>query len=197
MITIIDYKAGNLASVKYALERLGAEYEITSEQEKICQASKIIFPGVGHARDAMQNLAQLGLVKILQNISVPFLGICLGMQIMYEYSAEGDTKCLGLLPGKIQKFEPTPDMSLKIPHMGWNNISQNKESSLLAGIKEEDYFYFVHSYYAPINDVTCAIANYICDFACAVHYKNFYGVQFHPEKSGEVGERVLKNFLEI
>jgi len=196
MITIIDYNAGNLASVKYALNRLGFEYEITNDKEKVKEAKKIIFPGVGHAKDAMDNLFKLDLVEILQNIKVPFLGICLGMQIMFDMSEEGSVGCLGILPGKIKKFQNL-DISKnnKIPHMGWNNIEIVRESVLFKGIANNSYFYFVHSYYASIDNYTLVKTNYINDFSVAFNYKNFYGVQFHPEKSGDIGEKILENFV--
>ncbi len=194
MIAIIDYKTGNLRSVENALSRLGAEFRLTADPEEIKRASHIILPGVGNAAEAMTNLRNSGLVPTILRLRKPVLGICVGMQIMCRHSEEGDVECMGIFDAFVKKFIPAPD--LKVPHTGWNNLS-NLESKLFRGIESGAYVYFVHSYYAGLCPDTIATATQGKMFSAALKYENFYGVQFHPEKSGEVGERIIKNFLDL
>lgn len=192
MIAIIDYKTGNLRSVENALSRLGAEFRLTADPAEIKTASHVILPGVGNAAEAMANLRASGLAPVLLRLRRPVLGICVGMQVMCRHSEEGDVECLGVFDAFVKKFIPTPD--LKVPHTGWNNLS-NLESKLFKGIESGAFVYFVHSYYAGLCPDTIATARQGEMFSAALKYENFYGVQFHPEKSGEVGERIIKNFI--
>lgn len=194
MIGIIKYQAGNLASVSNALERLGAEYFISDESDELEKADGIIFPGVGHAGAAMDDLRSRDLDVWLKSTSKPVLGICLGMQLLYESSEEGDSHALGLIPGRLKKFDST---QAKVPHMGWNQFNVQKEHPLISRIDNQKFLYYVHGYYAPANEYTLASCNYINDFAAVVAKDNFMGVQFHPEKSGQVGSLLLQNFLDI
>lgn len=194
MISIIDYKAGNLASVSNALDRLGVEYEVTYDQHRLDISDAIIFPGVGHALAAMQALEERELVQWLKNTTKPVLGICLGMQLLYESSEEGNSTGLGVLSGRLRKFD---DTIVKVPHLGWNTFSDMTSHPLLNSISEESTMYYVHSYYAPVTDATLAICEYQAPFASVVGKDNYYGVQFHPEKSGTNGEIILRNFLNI
>ena len=196
MIAIIDYDAGNTKSVINALRRIGVSYVLTSNKDDIQAAEKVIFPGVGHAFAAMEKLENKGLVPILQSCKQPFLGICLGMQLLFEKSEEGDTLCLGILPGTIRQFESSP--SFKVPHMGWNtNKIYNEENAGLFKGLDNCETYFVHSYYADVGSYSSTICDYGIEFSASVKWNNFYGVQFHPEKSGKVGEQILKNFIEL
>ncbi|UXX80537.1 imidazole glycerol phosphate synthase subunit HisH [Reichenbachiella carrageenanivorans] len=192
-VVIIDYGAGNVKSVKFACERLGLDAELSNDAEVIQSADKLIFPGQGEASSSMRSLEKYGLVEVIKNAKQPFLGICLGMQMMCEYSEENDTKGLGLFPLPVKLF---PDKGLKVPHMGWNEI-ENLKTPLMKGLKEKEYMYFVHSYYVPASEWTIASANYPEPFSAALHKDNFYGCQFHPEKSGEFGQQILKNFIEL
>ncbi len=196
MIGIIDYKAGNTASVANALRRLGAEFRITDSKKLLDECTGIIFPGVGHAGSAMQALRDAGLVGWLKETKKPVLGICLGMQLFFESSEEGGTPALEIIPGTLKRFNPDND---KVPHMGWNTFeSVSEEHPLMKGISASDYFYYVHSYYAPKNEFTTGVCRYAgTSFAAAVARDNFCGVQFHPEKSGPAGERLLSNFIEL
>ncbi|RXQ95875.1 imidazole glycerol phosphate synthase subunit HisH [Ancylomarina salipaludis] len=191
-IVIIDYEAGNLQSVKYALERLGVNAEVSNCEKTIRQADKVIFPGVGEAAWAMKKLRETGLDQLIPQLKQPVLGICLGMQLMCARSEEGDTKGLGLFPVDALKF-PAED---KVPHMGWNQIKQLK-GKLFEGIKAESYVYFVHSYYVPLNAYTRAETDYIKAFSASLQKDNFYACQFHPEKSGDIGQAILKNFIKL
>lgn len=193
MIAIIKYKAGNTASVSNALDRLGAEYYFAETPQELESAEAVIFPGVGHAKSAMDSLKQLGIDTWLQQTKKPVLGICVGMQLLYEGSSEGDTEGLGVIPGYLKKFESD---SHKVPHMGWNTVQLLKEHHLVHGL-ENKHIYFVHSFYAPVSEYTLTSCNYINDFSAAVAKDNFMGVQFHPEKSGNVGSKVLQNFLDL
>ena len=192
MIAIIKYNAGNIRSVKNALDRLGYESIITDDKVEILNASKVIFPGVGEASSAMKYLRDKGLDKVILSIEKPMLGICLGLQLMCEHSEEGDTKCLGIYNAKVKKFPPKE----KVPHMGWNSFSDIK-GELFKGVKADNDFYYVHSYYAEKNNQTIATCNYILPFSSAMQHDNFYATQFHPEKSADVGTQLLKNFLEF
>jgi glutamine amidotransferase len=191
-IVIIDYEAGNVQSVKYALERLGVNAEITNCETTICKADKVIFPGVGEASWAMKKLKETGLDKLIPQLKQPVLGICLGMQLMCEQTEEGNTKGLGIFPVKTLKF-PAED---KVPHMGWNQINQVK-GDLYRGIANKGFVYFVHSYYVPVNEYTLADTKYIRDFSASLQKDNFYACQFHPEKSGDIGQQVLSNFINL
>jgi glutamine amidotransferase len=200
MITIIDYNAGNVKSVTNALDTIGREWKVTSKSKDIARASKIIMPGVGSAKAAMGELRRRGLVELMKNIRAPFLGICLGMQVLFEWSEEGDTDCLGIIKGRVKKFQ---GKGLKVPQTGWNTARvQSKKfkvknyRSIFEGVKNGAYFYFVHSYYCvPENrEVVTATTEYGVEFAAAVQQNNFYGVQFHPEKSGDSGMKLLAHF---
>jgi glutamine amidotransferase len=193
-IAIIDYNAGNTKSVINAITRLGFEPILTSNPEIILSSDKVILPGVGHAAASMKELKNRNLIDIIEKVTVPFLGICVGMQLLVNHSEEGDTSCLGIVNGNIYKFKAS---GLKVPKMGWNTISINKTNQLFDGINNDSYFYFVHSYYLPMNDNSIASAKYGIDYSVAIHSKNFYGVQFHPEKSGTSGERLINNFLNL
>lgn len=192
MIAIVDYGAGNVQSVKFALERLGKDGILTNDPEKIKNAEKVILPGVGEAGSAMKRLAELGLDKLIPQLKQPFLGICLGIQLMCESSEEGNAKGLGIFPIEVKRFQ----VDLKVPQIGWNHIWDLK-SPLFEGIKEKSYMYFVHSYYLPVNEYSIANSDYGIDFCAAINKDNFYACQFHPEKSGNVGEKILENFLKI
>ena len=195
MIALIDYKAGNIASVSNALKKYDVDFQVTNHIEELDRASGIIFPGVGHANAAMESLKKLRLDSWLKDTNKPVLGICVGMQLLYESTAEGDAKTLGIVPGHLKKFDATQN---KVPHMGWNNFSGIKNNEyLLKGLSNDTYLYYVHSFYAPENEYTVATCRYINDFAAVVKYKNYYGVQFHPEKSGTEGAFILQNFLDI
>ena len=192
MIAIIKYNAGNISSVKNALNRLGYESIITSNSEEILNADKVIFPGVGEASSAMKYLNEHNLDKTILSIKKPMLGICLGQQLMCSYSEEGSTQCLGIFNTKVKKF---PNTEL-VPHMGWNNFSKVK-GELFNGLENTNNVYFVHSYYAEINEQTTAVCDYIKPFSAAMQRDNFYATQFHPEKSADIGEQILKNFLNL
>ena len=194
MIAIIDYKMGNLRSVENALKRLGAEFVVTAEADVIKRADKVLLPGVGNAAEAMENLRQANLVEVIRSLRRPVLGICVGMQVMCRHSEEGDAKCLGIFDAKVRRFEPTAEE--KVPHMGWNSIG-NLESKLFKGINGGEMVYFVHSYYPELCPDTIATTHHGVMFSAALKYENFYGTQFHPEKSGDVGERIIANFLKL
>jgi imidazole glycerol-phosphate synthase subunit HisH len=191
-VAIIRYNAGNVQSVQYALQRIGVESVVTDAAELIQKSDKVIFPGVGHARSAMAYLKEKKLDKIILGLQQPVLGICLGMQLMCRHSAEGDTLCLGIFDSDIKLFESA---ALKVPQVGWNNIYGFK-SVLFNGLKEGDFVYTVNSYYAAISNDTVAKTDYIFPYSAALQKDNFYGVQFHPEKSGVAGETILKNFIQ-
>ncbi len=193
MIAIIKYNAGNVQSVQYALQRIGVESQVTDDIDLIQRADKVIFPGVGHAYAAMEYLKAKGLDKIIVNLKQPVLGICLGMQLMCNHSEEGDTQCIGIFDTAIKKFEST---ELKIPQIGWNNI-YDYSAVLFDGLEEAAFVYTVHSYYAAVSKDTAAKTDYILPYSAALQKDNFYGVQFHPEKSGQVGEKILKNFIQL
>ena len=190
----MDYKGGNVQSVLFALERLGAQPILTADPEVLRRADKVLFPGEGEASSAMEALRIAGLDKVLVTLTQPFLGICLGMQLLGQHSDENDTPMLGLLPFTVRRFAPDP--TYKVPHMGWNNL-QALQGPLFAGLTEADHVYFVHSYYAPVGAYTTAQASHPAPFSAAVQHGNFHGVQFHTEKSGAVGTRILTNFLDL
>lgn len=194
MIALIEYGAGNTASVSNALNELDVKHIITNRENEISKADKIIFPGVGEASSAVKKLHMLNLFSPLQVIKKPMLGICLGMHILCDRSEEGDVSCLGVVDGEAKKFNET---KVKVPHMGWNNVNIIKENKLFNNIDDKTYFYFAHSYYIPKNDSTIATAKHDIEFCSALEKDNFYGVQFHPEKSGEAGLKLLRNFIEL
>lgn len=189
-IVLIDYGAGNTKSVQFALKRLGVEAILTNNEALIRKADKVIFPGVGHANAAMEKLRQVGLDKVIPNLKQPVLGVCLGLQLMCNFTEEGDTNGLGIFDLNVLKFNTTN----KIPQIGWNTIADLK-SKLFNGLQENEFMYFVHSYYVPLSKETIATAKYGINYSAALQKDNFYGCQFHPEKSGDKGEMILKNFL--
>ncbi|MEZ4787998.1 MAG: imidazole glycerol phosphate synthase subunit HisH [Flavobacterium haoranii] len=191
-IAIIDYGAGNVQSVLFALNRLGYEAEVTSNWEIISKADKVIFPGVGEASSAMKMLQNLGLDKLIPTLNQPVLGICLGMQLLCKHSEEGNTKGLGIFDVNVDRFSNV----LKVPQMGWNTI-KNLRADLFKEIKDEEFMYLVHSYFVPKCEYTIATTEYGIEYATAIQKENFYGVQFHPEKSGIHGEKILQNFLNL
>lgn len=197
-VVIIKYNAGNIRSVSNALLRLGIEAEITDDVEKIQSADKVIFPGVGEASSTMAYLHNKGLDTVIRSLKQPVLGICLGMQLMCRHSEEGDTDCLGIFDVPVKRFIlPTPNPNnLKIPQMGWNTINDVKQP-LFSACEENKFVYFVHSYYVPLCPWTVATTTHTTTYSSALHYNNFYATQFHPEKSGDIGEAILKNFLAI
>lgn len=192
MIAIVKYNAGNIQSVKNAVERLGYSCVVTNDETELKLAEKVIFPGVGQASSAMQYLKARKLDVVIKNLTQPVLGICLGQQLLCNFSEEGDTKCLGIFDANVKEFEAVE----KVPHMGWNTIS-NSKSALFNGISAEEDFYFVHSYYAEISNETTAVCDYIVPFSASMQKNNFYATQFHPEKSSKVGEQLLLNFLKL
>lgn len=194
-VAIIKYNAGNIFSVDYALKRIGVTPVITSDKETLLKADKVIFPGVGEAETTMKYLKEQNLDILIKDLKQPVLGICLGMQLMCKYSEEGNTECLGIFDTDVKRFCPQRHID-KVPHMGWNTI-ENTVSPLFKEFDKDEYVYFVHSYYVPLNDFTAARTNYILPYSSALHKDNFYATQFHPEKSGKTGERILRNFLEL
>ena len=195
MIAVVKYNAGNIFSVLCSLQRLGYEAVLTDDPEMLNKADKVVFPGVGEARAAMEYLNEHGLSDVIRNLKQPVLGICIGMQLLCRHSEESDVDCLGIFDTDIVKFRPsTPD--LKVPQMGWNQITDLK-TNLLKDVKESSFVYYVHSYHAPLCDYTIATTDYDGPYSAALHKDNFYATQFHPEKSGSVGEQILKNFLEL
>jgi imidazole glycerol-phosphate synthase subunit HisH len=192
-LAIIKYNAGNIQSVSFALERLGVSFCITDDPNEISSSDKVIFPGVGEASTTMKYLRERKLDQVIRGLKQPLLGVCLGMQLMCRYSEENNTDCLGIFDETVKAFIPKNDM--KVPHMGWNNLSLR--NSWLDRQLEDKFAYFVHSYYVPVNTFTSATTEYIEEFSSAMHKDNFYAVQFHPEKSAETGELVLKSFLRL
>jgi glutamine amidotransferase len=192
MIAILKYNAGNSTSVENALLRLGYDCVVTDDKKTLLEADKVIFPGVGEAKSAMRYLKNKELDQVILNLKQPVLGICLGLQLMCSESEEGNTKCLGIFKNKVLRFNQTE----LVPHMGWNNIAKLK-GKLLKGIENNADTYFAHSYYAELSADTAAICEYIVPFSAALERKNFYATQFHPEKSASIGEKIVKNFLEL
>lgn len=191
-LVILNYGAGNIQSIQFALQRLGVEGILSSNYEEILSADKVIFPGVGEASSAMKKLKESGLDKLIPQLKQPVLGICLGMQLMCNFSEEGKTEGLGIFDVNVIKFSP----KVKVPQMGWNTI-YNLKSDLFNGISENEFMYLVHSYYVPNSENSIATTNYEVEYCSALQKNNFYGVQFHPEKSGKFGEQILSNFLKI
>lgn len=194
-IVIIKYNAGNIFSVDSAMKRLGVDAIVSDDKELIVKADKVIFPGVGEASTTMNYLRENKLDTLIRDLKQPVLGICLGMQLMCSHSEEGDARCLGIFDADVKRFIPQKHED-KIPHMGWNTITDVK-TPLFDISLEDQYVYFVHSFYVPVNDFTAATTDYIQPFSAALHKDNFYATQFHPEKSGSVGEQILTNFLQL
>lgn len=193
-VAIVKYNAGNVYSVIHALERLGVSPVLTDNPEELGTADRVLFPGQGEASHAMRYLQEHGLDRVIRDLKQPVLGICIGQQLMCEHSEEGDVDCLGIFPVPVLRFRPKEHE--KVPHMGWNQLEQ-LSSPLMKGLQEEDFVYFIHSFYVPTCDFTIARTTYIQPFSAALHRDNFYAVQFHPEKSGATGQRILRNFLEL
>jgi glutamine amidotransferase len=193
-IAVIKYNAGNVLSVNFALARAGVEGVLTDDPEEIRSADRVLFPGVGEAGSAMRFLKEKNLDKLIVTLKQPVLGICLGMQLLCKHSDESNTDCLGIFDAVVKKFPI--DKGFKIPQIGWNNIFELK-SKLFEGISEQVFFYFVHGYYVPDNNYAIAKANYVFNYAAAIQKENFFAVQFHPEKSGAEGQKVITNFLNI
>jgi imidazole glycerol-phosphate synthase subunit HisH len=192
---IIDSGGANLASLQFAFERLGAKTHVTADAAEIRSASRLILPGVGSAGNAMTRLRGNHVAELLPTLTQPVLGICLGMQLLFERSEEGDTECLGILPTSVRRLQPKDGNP--VPHMGWNQLTLVREDPLLEGVTPNDYVYFVHSFAAPVSDITLASADYGTSLSAVVRRGNFWGTQFHPERSAEVGARVLTNFLKL
>ncbi|RXK61907.1 imidazole glycerol phosphate synthase subunit HisH [Lacibacter luteus] len=198
-VAIVKYNAGNIQSVLFALERLGVDAKVTDDFEELQKADKVIFPGVGAARSAMDSLKEKGLDAVIKELKQPVLGICVGMQLLFDHSEESDTECLGIIPAKVKLFrseEISPDIPIKVPQVGWNDI-YNLKTDLFSNVPEHSYVYYVHSYCAEMNPYCIATTKYGLEYAGAVQKDNFYGVQFHTEKSAKVGEQILANFLEL
>lgn len=195
-VVLIKYNAGNIQSVKFALNRLGIEPIVTDNITEINSADKVIFPGVGEASSAMNYLNEKELDKIIKNLKQPVLGICLGMQLLCKHSEEGDTNCIGIFDAEIKKFNFGNNSELKVPQIGWNKIFDLK-SDLFKGIKENNYMYFVHGYYANLCSDTIAVTDYGLNYSSALNKNNFFGVQFHPEKSADDGQTLLENFIKL
>ncbi|KZC18453.1 imidazole glycerol phosphate synthase, glutamine amidotransferase subunit [Rhodanobacter sp. FW510-R12] len=195
MVVLVDAGGTNIGSVRYALQRLGADAALTADAAAIRAADKVILPGVGAAGPGMARLRELGLVDVLRSLEQPVLGVCLGMQLLCAHSEESDTECLGLIPAPVRRFVEAP--GLRVPHMGWNGLSIRRKHPLLAGLDDGEQAYFVHSYAVPVGDWTLATADYGGAFSAVIAHGNFHGMQFHPERSAAVGARLLKNFLEL
>jgi glutamine amidotransferase len=193
-IAIIKYNAGNVASVMYALDRIGQKYQWTDDEEQIKNADKVIFPGVGEASTAMAYLKEKGLDTLIKGLKQPVLATCIGMQLLCKHSEEGNTDCIGVFDVEVKKFQ---SKDLKIPHVGWNSITTKGGNPLMKGLKEDEFVYFVHSFYAPVNAYTTAVCDYVQPFSAMLHKDNFYAAQFHAEISGKAGEQILKNFLAL
>lgn len=194
-IAIVKYNAGNIYSVVNALRRMGIEPDLTDDAHRLMTADKVVFPGQGEARTTMDHLRARGLDKVIRGLKQPVLGICIGQQLLCRHSEEGDTDCLGVFDADVVRFRPERHEE-KVPSMGWNSLTHLK-TGLYDGVEEGDYVYFVHSYYVPLCPHTIATADYILPYSASLRKDNFYATQFHPEKSGKVGERILKNFIEL
>jgi len=193
MIAVIDGCGANVTSVMFALQRLGCTPCLTTDHDMIREATQVILPGVGTAGYAMQQLEKNNLVSLIKSLTQPVLGICLGMQLLFEFSEEDDVDCMGIIPGQVKKI----NNAMIVPHMGWNQLTKVNDDALLNGIDNGDYVYFVHSYVAPVNEFTLAVSEYPDPFAAIVKKDNFIAAQFHPEKSGITGETILRNFISL
>lgn len=193
MIAVIDYDAGNTCSVINAIERIGVDYMLTSNEEQIIAASSVIFPGVGHAKAAMASLKAKKLDLLIPNLVQPVLGICVGMQLLFQKSEEGSVDCMSIIPGEVKRFKS--DLGLKVPHMGWNKVFWDCDDPLLEGIQPGSYFYFVHSYYHKRSESSLAYTSYGVDISAIIRKNNFWGIQFHAEKSAQIGEQLIRNFI--
>lgn len=193
-VVIVDAGGANIGSVRYALRRLGAEASLSSDAGVIRAATHVVLPGVGAAAPGMRRLREAGLIDVVRRLARPVLGVCLGMQLLFDHSDEGDVPCLGVLPGRLRRFDGA---DVRVPHMGWNSLRMERPSRLLAGIRTGEFAYFVHSYAAPVTADTLASCDYGGAFSAVVQCGNFYGAQFHPERSADVGARLLANFLEL
>ncbi|WP_092895979.1 imidazole glycerol phosphate synthase subunit HisH [Algoriphagus aquimarinus] len=196
-IAVIKYNSGNVQSVLYALERLGANAELTDDPEVIRAADKVIFPGQGEASTAMKYLKERKLDQLIADIKQPFLGVCLGLQLLCEHSEENDTECLGIFPVRVKRFLPENSQEFKVPHVGWNELENLTDTPLLKDLPANPFVYYVHSFYAELSEFTIAQTHYIHDFSGILHRDNYYAMQAHPEKSGLVGEKILENFLSL
>jgi imidazole glycerol-phosphate synthase subunit HisH len=194
-LAIIDSGGANIASLQFAVQRLGIESDLTTDPARLRAASHVLLPGVGAAADCMGRLQSAGLVDTIRSLTQPMLGICVGMQLLFESSEEGNVECLGVLPGRVRRFSDR--VHLPVPHMGWNQLEFTKRSPLLDRIENGDYVYFVHSFAAPVSDLTLAKTQYGGDFAAVVQRGSVYGAQFHPERSAKVGAQLLQNFLQL
>jgi glutamine amidotransferase len=196
-VAVIKYNSGNVQSVLYALERLGANAELTDDPEKISAADKVIFPGQGEASTAMKYLKSRNLDQLIKDLKQPFFGVCLGLQLLCAHSEENDTDCLGVFPVKVKKFVPENSQEFKVPHVGWNELENLAANPLLRNLPANPFVYYVHSFYAELASETIASTHYIHDFSAMLHRDNYYAIQAHPEKSGLVGEKLLENFLSL
>jgi glutamine amidotransferase len=196
-VALIKYNAGNVQSVRYALERLGVEAELTDDPEKISTADRVIFPGQGEASSAMAYLKERNLDQVIREVKQPFLGVCLGLQLLCTHSEENNTPCLGIFPQLVKRFIPSKSGQEKVPHVGWNSIDNLVDNPLLKGLPDAKHLYYVHSYYATLGEGTLATTHYIQDFTAILHRANYWAIQAHPEKSSTLGEKLLENFLAL
>ncbi len=196
-VAVIKYNSGNVQSVLYAFERLGVEAELTDDPQKILSADRVVFPGQGEASSAMKYLKSRKLDQVIHEIKQPFLGVCLGLQLLCEHSEENDTPCLGVFPVKVKKFIPENSQEFKVPQIGWNELENMVDNPLLQGLPDNPYVYYVHSYYAEKSELAIAQSHYIHDFSAMLHRDNYFAIQAHPEKSGKVGEKILQNFINL
>jgi len=194
-VVLVDAGGTNIGSVRYALQRLGVDAALTADAATIRAADKVILPGVGAAGPGMARLRELDLVELLRSLKQPVLGVCLGMQLLCAHSEEGDTECLGLIPASVRRFSEAPDV--RVPHMGWNLLSAKQAHPLLAGLGDDEQAYFVHSYAVPVSEWTLATSDYGAAFSAVIARNNYYGMQFHPERSAAVGAKLLRNFLDL
>jgi len=196
-VALIKYNAGNVQSVCYALERLGVEAELTDDPQKISTADRVIFPGQGEASSAMAYLKERNLDQVIRDVKQPFLGVCLGLQLLCTHSEENNTTCLGIFPQLVKRFIPSESRQEKVPHVGWNSIENLVDNPLLKDQPDARHLYYVHSYYATLGEGTLATTHYIQDFTAILHRANYWAIQAHPEKSSTLGEKVLENFLAL
>ena len=196
-VALIKYNAGNVQSVSYALERLGVEAELTDDPEKISTADRVIFPGQGEASSAMAYLKERNLDQVIREVKQPFLGVCLGLQLLCTHSEENNTPCLGIFPQLVKRFIPSESGQEKVPHVGWNSIENLVDNPLLKDLPDAKHLYYVHSYYATLGEGTLATTHYIQDFTAILHRANYWAIQAHPEKSSTLGEKLLMNFLAL